>query len=284
MKVSRGLLVLCAVLVVSGCETLRGLLAVQRPRVRLESLAVSRLGFEEIELTALLAVENPNPVGVSLAGFGYRLDLAGNRFVSGDQTEGVEIAAGGVSRLTVPVALGYREILQTVAAARDADELPYRLAFDLRFDVPGLGRISVPLEGEGMVPVLRLPTLRVDSLALTSLSLTGAELTLTLEIANPNGVAFSLDRLEYAFAVQERDWVDGVTTRAQRIAARSAGTVTLPFRLSFISIGQSARALLTGDQAISYRLAAAAVVKPDFDLVPPTELPFAVSGSIPLRR
>ncbi|MCK4513918.1 MAG: LEA type 2 family protein, partial [Spirochaetaceae bacterium] len=104
-----------------GCETLKSLIAVERPEVRVEGAELTALSFDGAEVTVELAIDNPNPIGISMSGFSYELLVEGNRFVDGDISEAIQIDAMDSSSLKVPVAFGFRDLVDTVQSLGDAE-------------------------------------------------------------------------------------------------------------------------------------------------------------------
>ena len=60
--------------------------------------------------------------------------------------------------------------------------------------------------------------------------------------------------------------------------------LSLPFTLRLISLGRTVRDILTGQDTLQYELDIAAAVGTDLALIPSVNLPFSVSGTVPLRR
>ena len=279
------ILVLVAATLLTGCESLRRLgLTVERPTARLESVSLANLTFREAELDASILVDNPNAVGITLSGLSYRLEIEGSEFIAGDQPKGIAVAAFDESALSLPVRIGFENLFDTYESVRTKDEASYLLEVDLRFDLPILGRVTIPLRREGTMPVVRPPSVRVASLRLDSISIVGARLSLTMAVENPNGFALGLESLDYSFAVQERVWVDGTTRSAQRIPPNGSGELSTEFTLSFAALGRTVRDLLLGDDSIAYAFSANARIDPELELIPTVSFPFDREGEIELRR
>jgi LEA14-like dessication related protein len=269
----------------SGCETLRSLLPrVERPTASVVSAELTRLTFTDAELTTRIRVDNPNAVSVTLTGFAYTLDVEGAEFLSGTQSRGLQIEAFGESEIDVPLAIGFRELRDTLDRVRDRDEASYTVTVDLQFDLPVLGPVTLPLRREGVFPVVRPPSVRVAELRLDSLGITGAELSLTVAVENPNGFAFSIESLDYAFAVGDRLWVSGATDRPRRVPAHGAEEITAGFTISFTAFGRTVRDLLLGSDEITYSFVSRASIDPEIDLMPTVTFPFEREGSIPLQQ
>jgi LEA14-like dessication related protein len=273
-----------ALLVLAGCESLKGLLSMERPEAHLENVSLEAVTFSGASLVAEVGVTNPNPIGIQMSGFDYRLDIEGSTLVSGDQPQGLSIAANGTSYVDVPVSLQFSQLIDSVQAARDRDEVAYTVAVTLRFSLPILGEISIPLEHEGTLPVIRLPRVQLSSLRLRSIGLTGADMQLVLNVENPNGFGARIPSVGYAMEVQGQTWVAGMTDRAISLTAHGTSRVTIPFTLSFSAVGRTVRDLLVGGNSIDYEFSGVIVVNPEFELIHETEIPISLAGEIPLSR
>ncbi len=267
-----------------SCETLRTVLDVREPSARVESLRITALSFSDVELTADIAIDNPNAIGVSLSSFSYDVLVEGNRLVSGREDTGLSIAAQASSNVTLPVVLSYEEIRRVVQASRQQDELAYAVSIDLSFELPVLGTVTLPVERDGLLPVVRLPRVAVTSLALESIGLTGAELVLGVQVDNPNGFAFDLSALDYQLTVQDQVWVAGEVDRGRTLTPRGTEEFNLAFSLSFSALGRAVRDVLLGDDEIRYEFDGAIAVAPELPLLGPTTIPLNLSGALPLQR
>ncbi len=267
-----------------GCETVKSLVSVERPEVRVEGAELTALSFDGAEVTVVLAIDNPNPIGISMSGFSYELLIEGNRFLDGDMAKAIQIDAMDSSSLEVPVAFGFRDLADTVQSLGAAEEAAYEVNLTLRFDLPVLGQISVPVHVDGTFPVVRVPTVRLKAVHLDSLSLSGADLRLELAVHNPNVFGLSINSLSYEFSVEGDPWVNGTAPRRQSIAPKQESVFSLPFTLRFLSLGRTVRTILMGQNSLQYELDLVSVIGTDLALIPSVDLPFSVSGTVPLRR
>ncbi len=271
-------------LVLTGCETLREILEVEAPTAEVDSVRIESLSFTDVGLIAEIGVENPNPIGISLAGFSYTVDLEGERILEGDQPQGLAIESFDRSVVLLPVGLNYESILESVRSLRGQTEARYEIGVELRFDLPILGPITIPVNTEGSIPIVRPPSVRIAGLTLDSIGIRGASLSLTVAVENPNSFGVGLDALEYSFAVQDREWAGGGLSRSTSVRPESTQELTFDFALSFSEFGRTVRDLLLGESSIDYAFTALAEIDPDFDLLPDVSFPYSRSGSIPLRR
>lgn len=267
-----------------GCATIKSLVSVERPQVRAEGAELTALSFDGAEVTVELIIDNPNPIGISMSGFSYELLIEGNQFLDGDISEAIQIDAMDSSSLKVPVAFGFRDLADTVRSLGDAEEAAYEVSLALRFDLPVLGQVSVPVRVDGTFPVVRVPTVRLEAVYLDSLSLSGADMRLELTMYNPNIFGLSIDSLSYEFSVEGNPWVSGTAPHRQAIAPKQESVLSLPFTLRFLSLGRTVRTTLLGQNSLQYELGLATAVGTDLALIPSVNLPFSVGGTVPLRR
>ncbi len=280
---ARALLV-AGVLALAGCESfdLSGVL--KKPQVSVTGAEIEGLTFEGARIRFDVAVSNPNPVGVSLAGFDYRLRLDGADFVKGSVDHAVSVAARGTSTVPVPVAFTYRELFAAFSRLADASETAYEVGLGFSFTLPVLGTVRVPASFKGTLPVIRAPRVTVTSLRLDRLTLTAASLVLSLDVANPNGFALGLQSMDYSFSVAGRQWAAGRSARALSIASRGTGRLDILVALDLLSAGKAVADLLTRRGPVPYALEGSMGVSTPLPILKAATVPVTVAGEIPIAR
>lgn len=126
----------------------------QRPRVQVEDATVNRVSFEQLDLVLDFLVENPNGVSLPLSGIDYELFVNGERFAEGLREERIDIPARGEGRVDLPVSLRFEELYRAFRSLRESDRSEYELRADFLFDVPVVGRVTVPVSKRGDLPLL----------------------------------------------------------------------------------------------------------------------------------
>lgn len=150
-------LLLVGALALSGCAGLLDTAGVERPEVAVESTRLSGVTLQKADLDVRFRIDNPNSFGLQLAGLDYELDVAGRTLVTGDRRERLALEARGVGFVDLPVTVTYSELY---AAARDLwrrrgdGEADYTLRAGLRFELPVLGLVRVPVEARGDLPLM----------------------------------------------------------------------------------------------------------------------------------
>jgi LEA14-like dessication related protein len=271
----------------AGCSDLLNLLNqmnVQEPKVNFSQVKMTGLTFDKVDLLFDIDINNPNSVGINLAGFDYDLFLNQNSFLKGDQQDGLEIKANGKETVKIPLSLDFKSIYQTFQSVKDLDSINYELKTGLSFNLPALGNIRIPVSKSGYIPSLKLPSISLNQLKLDKISFTGADLSLKLNIKNPNAVSMLMKNLNYTFDVSGSQWVSGKTSQSMDVNAKSDNIVTIPLSLNFLNMGRSAYNLLSGNEELNYQLQGNADLGTSIKLLGDFKLPFDQSGKVKLFK
>lgn len=272
-------------LLVGGCKTLQDLAnSIQKPSLSVDNVRVTGFNFQQMELTYDIKVENPNSVAVQMLGYDYNLDLNGNSFINGDQTEKIKIEASGESIFQVPMTLNFSDVYQTVSGLADQDETSYNFLSHLRFDLPVLGATEVPVRKQGSMPLLKLPKLDVRNLEIQNLSLSGADLVLKLAFNNPNGFGLDINRLSYDLEVNGNQWANGSALQDVNIKKNGVTELDIPISLNIGRIGMSAYRILSGSEPLNYQLKGNFNFNALHELLGSTNFDLNRSGQIPISR
>jgi LEA14-like dessication related protein len=96
---------------------------------------------------------------------------------------------------------------------------------------------------------IRDPSLRFQSVALENVTLASATLNVSYILDNPNPLGISLDEVEYAFFVENRQVVAGTPPNGLSIPAKGQTVLTFPANVRFIDLGEVLQTFLTRDSA-----------------------------------
>lgn len=258
--------------------------SVQRPQVAFAGARIDGLSFETADLLFEVKIDNPNPVGITLAGFDYRFHINANPFLQGEQEQGVTIPANGENTFQIPVTLNFSDVYNTFSTLGDRDSTAYKIDCGVSFDLPVLGRQRVPVSKAGTLPLLKLPKVRVESIKLDNLSFSGADLNLSVSLENPNAFSFILKHMDYRLDVNDRQWLDGRATRSMKLAAKEESMLDIPISLNFVQMGQSVLQLLQGNDPVTYQLQGRLELSSSLPLLEETSLPFDRAGEIKITK
>ncbi|NOZ56500.1 MAG: LEA type 2 family protein [Calditrichaeota bacterium] len=281
-----GALAVVVVLLVgcAGLQTLFKSAAVKKPEVRVVDTKLASLSFSGADLVFTFAIDNPNPVGVTLAGFDYDLKIADRDFLQGKHQEELSVPAKGQGSVSLPLTIQFADLYKVLKSLAEQDTTDYTLSAGFVVKVPVLGNVRIPVTKSGKLPVLKVPKVRLKGLALRGLSLTSADLAAKLAVTNPNAVAFLLNRLSYDLQIDQHPLVSGEFTEPVQLTPKGEAVVELPVHLNFLQLGRSIRDLITGGAQRQYRLRGKIDLGSSLPFLKQAVLPFDVTGEVKIGR
>jgi LEA14-like dessication related protein len=226
---------------------------VQPPTVAVKAVQVTGISYQTIDLNLATEINNPNPVGLKLAAIDYAIMLADRPLASANLASGLQLKPSAKSTADFPVSVAYTEIQKIYDASKGRDELPYKLSGRIQLDTP-IGRIAVPFQTSGMMPVVRPPKLAGVTARVSNLSLFGADLVLGIKVQNPNSFPLAIAAVDYTLKLEGKDFSSGHVA-GQSVPKKASGTINVPVHLDFVSAGSWAYALIIkgkADYALTY--------------------------------
>ncbi len=250
-----GLMIVVILIGISACQKAGEIIKenLQTPKVSLEDLAVTGVSSSKLDLAAKLGVDNPNPIGLNLAGLDYALELSGKPVFSGESSEGMSIAASGKSTVKVPISLTYDNLKKVYDLASGKDEIPYRLSGQVKLNTP-IGPMPIPYNVSGKLPVVRAPKIAEVGLKVRNLSITEAKFDVSIKLDNPNSFPLDISKLSYQLKMDGKDFSEGEMESAS-IPAKSEGELTIPVSMDLMAVGNWAFNLLqkgSSDYELTY--------------------------------
>ena len=269
---------------IAGCASVQNLMNIKKPDVKVQNVRITGLSFSAIDLSFNLAIDNPNALAISLAGFDYDLILNENSFLKGQQDKSISIETGSTSQVEIPLQLSFRDIYNTFNSLSNKDSSAYEAKFGLNFNLPILGITRIPISKKGAIPLLRLPSVKVSSLKLNKIGLTTASLNLALQVDNANPLQFLLNQFQYDFLVAGKSWANGISDKKMTIAKNGKSEINIPIELNFLQMGQTAYKILTGSNQIDYQFDGNLNFDTSMEMLKNVNLPINTSGKIDLTR
>jgi LEA14-like dessication related protein len=252
---------------------------IQKPVVNLSDVKMTGLSFDSVDLLFHIDIDNPNNVGIKLAGFDYDLQIEDNSFINGKQDNGLAIKANGSEIIKLPLTLKFKDIYNTFSIVKDLDSVQYKLNSGLSFNLPVLGDIRIPVTKSGNIPTLKLPSINFKKLKMDQIKLTGADLTLQIKVDNHNAFAFILKNIDYKLNVAGTQWIDGKMNQSMNISAKQENIINIPISLNFLSMGQSVYNIVNGNQSLNYSLKGNADMGSSLPLLGDFNIPFNQTGN-----
>lgn len=263
-----------ALATLAGCAGLETVLrqGIQRPEVTVLSAAPTAVDFEGIEVAVDLRVQNPNPLGLRVAGLAWQLDVEGGRVASGNAPGGLTLPANGAASSRVSARLRFADLANLVKLADAKEKVDYRVAGKVTVETP-IGPIDVPWSFSGGLPVPRLPRVELAGVRLGRQTFTETEVVVRLRVANPNRFPLPSAGLRLDVDLAGQPVAQAASQTVATIAAGGAATVDVPIRMSLLGAG---RALA---QARGRSIQVGARGTAGFGWM---QLPFSLSGELPL--
>lgn len=235
-------------LALAGCaETLQMIGApLEKPRLLFQGWEPRELDLEGATIDLKWRVENPNAVGLKLAGLDYRLELQGRVAVTGAAAGGLRLPARGAAPLELPVRVRFADVQGIVEAIASHETLAWRASGDVGVDT-GMGVLKIPFSVEGKVPSPRLPRITLAGLAVHGISLSGLTVDVKLEVANPNAFPLPLGTLRYGLRLGGSEVANAASLALAPVGGGQRVGVTVPVRLTFAAAGEAARRAVAGE-------------------------------------
>ena len=233
-----------SLILMAGCAGLEGLVAT--PTARVESVEISSISFDSVTVQVNVEIDNPNPLGVTLDAYDYGLDAWDSEVVSGRVEDPVSLRAGGKSDLPIPVTLTFPELADVGTSMAGAESVPLDIALGLEIAVPYMGAIRLDLSAFIDIPIPRPPAITPVRIQVDSINLSGAQVSLVMEMGNPNSFSMGIRRLSGSFMVGGRSWGEIGLDESVDLAPDGRQSAVVTARISFADVGRSAWSLLTG--------------------------------------
>jgi LEA14-like dessication related protein len=152
----RFLLLAAALLALAACGGLNTLAHMESPTVDVTGVKLLGTSLAGADVLVQFRVDNPNDVDLMLNGVDYKLRLNGAPLLDGHYDKQVQILASNRTAVELPVRIRFDDLARVVGTLQGKKNPEYALDADLRFAVPVLGEVVVPVTQTGKVSVDRL--------------------------------------------------------------------------------------------------------------------------------
>jgi len=258
----------------SGCTT--NFLSLKPPKVEITDIKLMNASFEKIDIALNVKVSNSYPFSASVPGFDYDLKINNSTFIKGDKELNQNINAFSDSIVEIPVSVNFFELYNTYKSLKNSNKSIYNLSGSIHVLVPILGKIKIPYEKQGELPLFKIPKIKIEGLRLQRINLAGADLNLEIKINNSNAFSLLLNSFSYNLQINGMSWAIGNSNKPVRINEQNESVINIPIKLNFFKIGRSAYTLLSGNNDMNYEFTS------DFDL--DTSIPLLKNVKFPIKR
>ena len=239
---------LIILVILSGCAELEDFVSI--PTARVDSVEISGIDFDSVTILVNVEIDNPNPLGLTLDAYDYRLEAWQSDIVKGRVEDPVSLRPDGRSKLPIPVTMTFTELADAGASLIGADSIPLDIGLGLEIAIPYMGAIRLDLSAFIDIPIPRPPTIVPVRLKVDSINMSGARISLEMELGNPNSFGMDIIRLSGLFLVGGNPWGEISLEERINLTPGSRQSAVVGARISFADVGRSAWNLLSGSGRI----------------------------------
>ena len=133
----------------SGCSTVRP----EPPDVQLAGLTISDLSLSHANFLATVSLYNPNSAALEVEGLEIALFLDNLRFAQGKTAKPFSVPAEQTGEAALRLSTSFLDLFRLSQRLKDLDEVPFRIAGEIRIGGPGFLWMTVPVASEGTIPL-----------------------------------------------------------------------------------------------------------------------------------
>lgn len=178
-------------------EKIEGAIGFGKPTADITTINISHISLEKAELVVDVLIKNPNPVPIPLVDINYLIGSDGRKLISGLIPDAGTIRAHGEETVKIPVKLIFDDIKNTFDDIQPGSIIPYLIKVDLIVDVPVFGRLTLPLEKTGEIPIPYKPDIDIEKIKFETFSFEETVAVLHLKLENKNDFDLFLNALDY---------------------------------------------------------------------------------------
>jgi LEA14-like dessication related protein len=234
----------------TGCASLQKLLksAFKPPRLTFKTARLAKASLADATVDVVYQLDNPNPLGLSLASIDYAFFVEDKQVVAGTPPKGLNIAAKGKSELVFPANVKFSDIAPVVTTFLTKDAARYKVQGSVGIQTPA-GVLKFPLAHEGTFEVPKIPQVQFDSPRIANVTLQGATVEFPLTVTNRNSFPLPVAGISGGLKVAGASVGNLSTGDLGMLEPGSTRQIKLPLTINFMSAASAANALRSGGNA-----------------------------------
>ncbi|KAK4436640.1 Desiccation-related protein PCC27-45 [Sesamum alatum] len=199
-----------------------------KPTADVTGIHIPHINLEKADLLVDVLVKNPNPIPIPLIDINYLIESDGRKLVSGLIPDAGTIQAHGSETVKIPVCLIYDDIKSTYDDIKPGSIIPYKIKVDLIVDVPVFGRLTLPLEKTGEIPIPYKPDIDLEKIHFEKFSFEETIATLHLKLDNKNDFDLGLNALDYEVWLSDVSIGGAELTKSAKIEKNGISYIDIP--------------------------------------------------------
>lgn len=184
-------------------EKIEGAIGFGKPTADVSAVHIPSISLEKADIVVDVLIKNPNPVPIPLCDINYLIESDGRKLISGLIPDAGTIHAHGEETVNIPLTLIYDDIKNTYDDIHPGSIIPYRIKVELLVDVPVFGRLTLPLEKTGEIPIPYKPDVDLEKIRFQTFSFEETVAVLHLKLENKNDFDLALNALDYEVWLSE---------------------------------------------------------------------------------
>jgi LEA14-like dessication related protein len=217
-----------------------------KPSADVSGIHIPHISLNRADLVVDVLIKNPNPVPIPLVDIDYLIDSDGRKLVSGLIPDAGTIHAHGQEIVKIPVSLVFDDIKSTYRDIQPGSVIPYLVRVVLLVDVPVIGRIKIPLEKSGEIPVPYKPDVDVEKIKFHHFSFEETTATLHLKLENKNDFDLGLNLLQYEMWLGDDSIASAELTQNTKIEKQGISRMQIPFSFRPKELGSAVWDMIRG--------------------------------------
>ncbi|XP_058094400.1 uncharacterized protein LOC131240288 [Magnolia sinica] len=209
-------------------EKLEEAIGFGKPTADVSGIHIPLINLKKAEIVVDVLVTNPNPIPIPLIDINYLVESDGRKLVSGLIPDAGTIHAHGSETVKVPLTLIYDDIKETYHDIKPGSIIPYRLKVDLIVDVPVFGRLTLPLEKTGEIPIPYKPDIDIEKINFQKFSIEETSAILHLKLENKNDFDLGLNDLDYEVWLSDVSIISADLAKSTKIDKNGISYIDIP--------------------------------------------------------
>jgi LEA14-like dessication related protein len=206
------------------------------------------------------------------------------RLVSGEERGRCLEPGAGELKLAFEAGIDVRELDASISGPEGPSRAAFSCAALARLSSADDDGLEARAAAEGSFPVIREPRLRIRSLKIERDILVTTNLSLELEIENPNEFPIDFGPFSYRFYGEGKSWSEGAFDRSLSIPPRSSSEAGLVFEMNFADRDRKLFDLVADLKTVRYALKGKAKVATGLSFLPEFGIAVDEEGSCQVER
>jgi LEA14-like dessication related protein len=260
-------------------EAISGIFSWGKPDADIAGFNIPVLNTKRAEIIIDVLITNPNPIPIPLVDMIYEISSDGRMLCSGTIPDAGTVHAHGKETVKIPLTLIYKDIVDTFDDIEPGQILPYLAKVTLLVDVPVIGRVTIPLEKEGEIPIPHKPDVDLDKIDWDHLSLEETSATLHLTLKNMNKFDIGINSFEYDLQIADVSIGKASLKESTEVKGEGEGHLQVPITFRPKDFGGALWDIMRG-RGTGYTMVGAINVDTPFG---PMHLPFSKTSETTLK-